>query len=74
MSNMLPAFNVTGHRAARYSSPDEDEVIACLCKLEMGDDDWSDAGLPQLLEYVYGAKGLQIPLKWQACFPTSHFM
>ena len=72
MSDLLPAF-IKSSRAAATASCSEDKAIALLYELEMGVDDWSDAGLPDLLRYVYGAKGLLIPRKWQPCFPASHF-
>lgn len=44
-----------------------------LRKMDMGDDDWADAGVPELLAYVYGAKGLFIPPEWRGCFPRGLF-
>ena len=60
MAQLLPAFNQSSHTAATTSCSEE-QVIALLCNLEMGDDDWSDAGLPGLLKYTYGAKGYEFP-------------
>ena len=48
-------------------------TIQKLQAMDMGFDDWSDAGVPDLLKYVYGAKGLHIPEEWRPCFPRSHF-
>ena len=72
MANLMPAFN-SAPSAVPASSYDEDEVIAKLAALSMGEDDWADAGLPELVRYVYGAKGLKIPTKWHCCFPRAHF-
>ena len=44
-----------------------------LRDMDMGEDDWSDAGVPELLRYVYGAKGLVIPPEWRPCFPRHLF-
>ena len=69
---MLPAFN--GSPALRVCPfIPADSARARLRDLDMGSDDWSDAGLPELLAYVYGAKGLKIPRKWQVCFPADCF-
>ncbi|CAE7231731.1 unnamed protein product [Symbiodinium sp. CCMP2592] len=38
------------------------EKLRCL---DMGEDDWADAGLWDLVRYVYGAKGLRIPEQWK---------
>lgn len=57
----------------RPSAMVDSSTVDKLRNLDMGSDDWSDAGVPQLLEYVYGAKGLAIPEEWRPCFPASHF-
>ena len=55
MAEELPAFN--GASPTIASACHEDSVIEALCNMDMGRDDWSDAGLPELLEYLYGARG-----------------
>ena len=71
MAQELPAFNGASRTIA--SACREDSVIEALCNMDMGRDDWSDAGLPELLEYLYGAWGLKVPSKWRCCFPDSLF-
>ena len=72
MANMLSAFNRSSAMKLPASSQ-EDTVVRKLRDMPWGDDDWSDAGLPAVLAYVYGAKGLVIPKIWQTCFPSTHF-
>ena len=73
MAKLLPGFNGSPAMCIAPVACKE-AVIAELCALEMGDDDWEDAGLPGLLEYVYSAKGLLVPAEWKCCFPSSHFV
>ena len=73
MANELPNFN-RSPPLKQTSMFCTESVIAELCGLEMDPDDWADAGLPELLKYVYGAKGLIIPEPWKPCFPKSVFV
>ena len=73
MVKLLPAFNDSAALPQLVNTYPEDRVIQRLCDLDMGEDDWLDAGLPELLEYLYGAKGLNIPQRWQRCFPPHIF-
>ncbi|CAE7822447.1 unnamed protein product, partial [Symbiodinium sp. CCMP2456] len=59
MAELLPSFNESP--ALRPSSMVDSLTIAKLQAMSMGTDDWCDAGVPDLLRYVYGAKGLNIP-------------
>ncbi|CAE7362808.1 hypothetical protein AK812_SmicGene15369 [Symbiodinium microadriaticum] len=63
MAELLPLFNRSP--ALRPVSMVDASTIQKLEKLDMGADDWADAGLPGLLQYLYGAKGLVIPTEWQ---------
>ena len=72
MANLLPIFNNNPAIKLVASSAD-DLVIESLATLPMGEDSWADAGLPELLKYVYGAKGLKIPQPWKRCFPSDIF-
>lgn len=71
MAELLPSFNESP--ALRPSSMVDSLTIAKLQAMSTGTDDWCDAGVPDLLRYVYGAKGLNIPQAWKCCFPASHF-
>ena len=71
MAELLPAFNESP--AMRPTSMLDSSVVTKLREMSMGEDDWADAGVPELLRYVYGAKGLNIPEEWRPCFPASHF-
>ena len=71
MADLLPSFNK--NPAMPAASCIDDSVVGRLAQLEMGEDDWSDAGLTDLLKYVYGAKGLVIPEIWKCCFPKEMF-
>lgn len=71
MAGLLPEFNRLP--ALRDVSMVDVKTIQKLQTMDMGRDDWSDAGLPDLLRYLYGAKGLVIPAEWAGCFPTTYF-
>ena len=71
MAELLPSFNESP--ALRPSSIVDSLMVAKLRAMSMGTDEWADAGVPDLLRYVYGAKGLNIPEEWRPCFPASHF-
>ena len=73
MAKMLPTFNSSPAVRLNLSCQDEDAILARLCSMPMGVDNWADAGAPELLAYVYGAKGLRIPPNWQRCFPSNLF-
>ena len=71
MAEMLPAFNSSP--ALRPTTMVDASTVAKLCRMDISSDDWSEAGLWDLLVYVYGAKGLCIPDQWKICFPGSLF-
>ena len=33
-------------------------------------DEWQDAGLPELVRYLVGARGLKVPPQWEWIIPT----
>ena len=72
MASLLPAFNRSAAMKTRHSSCDEQAVLQRLRDMPV-EDMWSDAGVPELLSYAFGAKGLSIPRSWWSCFPSSHF-
>ncbi|CAE7313379.1 unnamed protein product [Symbiodinium sp. CCMP2592] len=71
MVELFPNFNECP--ALRHSSMIDASTRDKLRRMDMGADDWLDAGVPELLKYVYGAKGLVIPPEWRDCFPGAHF-
>ena len=71
MVDLLPSFNDSP--ALRVTSMIDTSARDKLRSMDMGADDWSDAGVPELLQYVYGAKGLVIPPEWRECFPAACF-
>ena len=73
MAELLPTFNSSPCMMHNAAWQDEDRTIEQLRSMEMGEDSWSDAGVPELVRYLYGAKGLNSPTKWQCCFPSEHF-
>ncbi|CAE7383534.1 unnamed protein product [Symbiodinium sp. CCMP2456] len=63
MAELLPLFNKSPPmRPTQMLDASTVERLRCL---DMGEDDWADAGLWDLLRYVYGAKGLCIPGQWK---------
>ena len=36
----------------------------------LGPDLWDDAGMPQLVHYLLGAKGLNVPEQWEWLIPS----
>ena len=71
MAKLLPLVNKSPPlRPTAMLDASTEEKRRCL---DMGEDDWADAGLWELVRYVYGAKGLRIPEQWKVCFPSSLF-
>ena len=71
MAELLRNFNASP--ALRPVSMVDASTIQKLQNLDMDTDDWAVAGLPDLLKYLYGAKGLVVPFEWKGCFPNTHF-
>ena len=71
MVELFPSF--TESPALRATSMLDASTRDKLRNMDMGPDDWLEAGVPELLQYVYGAKGLVIPPEWRECFPAKYF-
>ncbi|OLQ05856.1 hypothetical protein AK812_SmicGene10912 [Symbiodinium microadriaticum] len=63
MAKLLPFFMKSS--PMRPTGMVDASTIEKLRCLDMGEDDWADGGLWDLLRYVYGAKGLCIPAQWK---------
>ncbi|CAE7318528.1 unnamed protein product [Symbiodinium sp. CCMP2592] len=63
MAKLLRSFNASP--ALRPVSMVDASVVQRLQNLDMEMDDWADAGLRDVLKYLYGAKGLVIPFEWK---------
>lgn len=59
-------------RATKFAPPVD--AAAKLAKLwretDLGDR-WEDAGLPELVRYLAGARGLKVPSEWEWIIPST---
>ena len=51
-----------------------DELASLWAQTDgLGPDLWTDAGMPELVHYLLGAKGLNVPARWEWSLLTSKF-